>query len=183
MNECSSAAGSLYFPPAFWNNHLTVNKTAIQLDAPLANITSANVFSPLDGRRSSWNDGVFVTPCASFPNETFHESKRSKRRSLPGRPTYVVRSAVALPCDECYWSTLDVITAAGDLMHPLCIFPGLTLMGRKCVWCVCGVGDKRQIVSVEYLTPEAAVSGRLQPFAFVFFRYFNAVLFRCSMSV
>lgn len=30
-----------YFPQAFWNDHLTVNKTLIQIAAPLANITPA----------------------------------------------------------------------------------------------------------------------------------------------
>lgn len=54
LNESSSAAGSLYppplpsnptpthyFPQAFWNDHLTANKTLIQIAAPLANITPA----------------------------------------------------------------------------------------------------------------------------------------------
>ena len=41
-----SCRGSLllptyYFPEAFWNNHLTVNKTLTEIAAPLADITSA----------------------------------------------------------------------------------------------------------------------------------------------
>lgn len=41
LNECTVISCSYYFPEAFWNHHLTENKTVIQIAAPLANITLA----------------------------------------------------------------------------------------------------------------------------------------------
>lgn len=41
LNECTVISCGYYFPEAFWNHHLTENKTAIQIAAPLANITLA----------------------------------------------------------------------------------------------------------------------------------------------